>query len=199
MDTGEERCKLLGCKSLIMGAECFPSDPDVTIFPTEAAVPPDAPKPQRHYLIALCFRRKPTLSTVACLLIRKTHLSLFLPTSPIGADERTQAASLHCTAPPRAYNLSNMSTQRRLPANPADAGDEAPAPSSAESSPSVPLPTRSSALPVAVQFPLVAVLSFSMASLGYSLLGEVTKGELAAVSRSQETWEEVGLLAGWRG
>ncbi|KAH7023705.1 hypothetical protein EDB80DRAFT_871115 [Ilyonectria destructans] len=92
-----------------------------------------------------------------------------------------------------------MSTQRRLPANPADAGDEAPAPSSAESSPSVPLPTRSSALPVAVQFPLVAVLSFSMASLGYSLLGEVTKGELAAVSRSQETWEEVGLLAGWRG
>ncbi|KAF7543991.1 hypothetical protein G7Z17_g10310 [Cylindrodendrum hubeiense] len=92
-----------------------------------------------------------------------------------------------------------MPIQRRGPTNPADAGDEVPAPSPAESSPSVPSPTRSSALPVAVQFPLAAVLSFSMASLGYSLLGEVTKGELAAVSRSQDTWEEVGLLAGWRG
>lgn len=53
-------------------------------------------------------------------------------------------------------------------------------------------------LPVAAQFPLVATLSFAMASLGYSLLGEVSKGELASVSRSQDTWSEVAVLAGWR-
>jgi hypothetical protein len=53
-------------------------------------------------------------------------------------------------------------------------------------------------LPVVVQFPLVATLSFAMASLGYSLLGEMTKGELASVSRSLDTWGEVGVLAGWR-
>lgn len=53
-------------------------------------------------------------------------------------------------------------------------------------------------LPPAAQFPLAAALSFAMASLGYSLLGEMTKGELAAVSRSQDTWGEVAILAGWR-
>lgn len=53
-------------------------------------------------------------------------------------------------------------------------------------------------IPAAAQFPLAATLSFAMASLGYSLLGEVSKGELASVSRSQDTWVEVGVLAGWR-
>ncbi|KPM37759.1 hypothetical protein AK830_g8796 [Neonectria ditissima] len=94
-----------------------------------------------------------------------------------------------------------MSTQRRAYANPADARDEVPAAEPAESSlvARAPSPARRSALPVAVQFPLLATLSFCLASLGYSLLGEVTKGELAAVSRSQDTWTEVGVLAGWRG
>jgi len=58
--------------------------------------------------------------------------------------------------------------------------------------------TKRSKLPPAAQFPLAALLSFAMASLGYSLLGEVTKGELASVSRSQDTWTEVSVLAGWR-
>lgn len=53
-------------------------------------------------------------------------------------------------------------------------------------------------IPAAAQFPLAATLSFAMASLGYSLLGEVSKGELASVSRSQDTWGEVGVLAAWR-
>ncbi|KAK5990017.1 hypothetical protein PT974_08280 [Cladobotryum mycophilum] len=53
-------------------------------------------------------------------------------------------------------------------------------------------------IPTVVQFPLVAVISFATASLGYSVLGELTKGELATVSRTQETWEEVALLATWR-
>lgn len=55
-----------------------------------------------------------------------------------------------------------------------------------------------SKLPPVLQFPLAVTLSFAMASLGYSLLGEVTKGELAAVSKSQDTWGEVGVLAAWR-
>lgn len=57
---------------------------------------------------------------------------------------------------------------------------------------------RRSALPPVLRFPLAATLSFAVASLGYSFLGEVTKGELATVSRSQDTWAEVGVLAGWR-
>lgn len=53
-------------------------------------------------------------------------------------------------------------------------------------------------LPAIVKFPIAATLSFCMASLGYSLVGELSKGELAAVSRSQDTWGEVAILAGWR-
>jgi hypothetical protein len=53
-------------------------------------------------------------------------------------------------------------------------------------------------IPASLQFPLATTLSFALASLGFSLLGEFTKGELAAVSRSQDTWAEVGVLATWR-
>ena len=55
-----------------------------------------------------------------------------------------------------------------------------------------------SKLPPGVQFPLAVTLSFALASIGYNLLGEVSKGDLAAVSRSQDTWGEVGILTGWR-
>ena len=53
-------------------------------------------------------------------------------------------------------------------------------------------------VPHQAQFPIAVATSFAMASLGYSLLGELTNGELAALSRSQDTWAEVSLLAGWR-
>ncbi|KAH7328567.1 hypothetical protein B0I35DRAFT_21326 [Stachybotrys elegans] len=53
-------------------------------------------------------------------------------------------------------------------------------------------------LPAAAQFPITVLLSFAAASMGYSVLGELSKGELAAVTRTQETWQEVGLLATWR-
>jgi hypothetical protein len=53
-------------------------------------------------------------------------------------------------------------------------------------------------IPDQAQFPLAVATSFAMASLGYSLLGELTGGQLAAISRSQDTWGEVTLLAGWR-
>lgn len=63
---------------------------------------------------------------------------------------------------------------------------------------SAPRDSRQSKLPTLVQFPLTVALSFVMASLGYSLLSEVTQGELASVSRSQDTWVELAILAGWR-
>ncbi|KAL7950412.1 hypothetical protein V8C42DRAFT_306419 [Trichoderma barbatum] len=56
----------------------------------------------------------------------------------------------------------------------------------------------SARIPTLLQFPLVAGISFITASLGYSVVAELTKGELAGVSRSQETREEIGILVGWR-
>lgn len=53
-------------------------------------------------------------------------------------------------------------------------------------------------LPTALQFPLVAVLSFSISSLCYSFLSEWSRGELAGISKSLDTWGEVATLAGWR-
>ncbi|GKT80927.1 hypothetical protein ColTof4_13350 [Colletotrichum tofieldiae] len=53
-------------------------------------------------------------------------------------------------------------------------------------------------LPTALQFPLVTVLSFSISSLCYSFLSEWSRGELAGISKSLDTWGEVATLAGWR-
>ncbi|GJN77294.1 hypothetical protein PLIIFM63780_000784 [Purpureocillium lilacinum] len=53
-------------------------------------------------------------------------------------------------------------------------------------------------LPVALQFPIAAALSFALASLGYSIVGEVSKGELVSVIHAQDTWGQVAILAGWR-
>ena len=61
-----------------------------------------------------------------------------------------------------------------------------------------PQPRRGAALPGALQFPLAAGMSFALASLGYSIVGELSQGELVSVSRLQDTWGEVAVLAGWR-
>ncbi|TDZ24251.1 hypothetical protein Cob_v003034 [Colletotrichum orbiculare MAFF 240422] len=53
-------------------------------------------------------------------------------------------------------------------------------------------------LPTVLQFPLVTVLSFCISSLCYSLLSEWSRGELAGISKSLDTWVEVAVLAGWR-
>ncbi|PHH83045.1 hypothetical protein CDD82_3847 [Ophiocordyceps australis] len=55
-----------------------------------------------------------------------------------------------------------------------------------------------SSVSAALKFPGLAVLSFAIASMGYSFVGEYSNGALATVSRSQETWSEVAVLAGWR-
>ncbi|UNI14101.1 hypothetical protein JDV02_000771 [Purpureocillium takamizusanense] len=65
----------------------------------------------------------------------------------------------------------------------------------------VPAPRRQQQqgkLPVLVQFPIAAALSFALASLGYSIVGEVSKGELVSVFRAQDTWGHLAILAGWR-
>ncbi|KAK2679916.1 hypothetical protein RAB80_005097 [Fusarium oxysporum f. sp. vasinfectum] len=83
----------------------------------------------------------------------------------------------------------------------AAAGDDDTALTTIPSSPrEVQQPPRTfrDVVPRQAQFPLAVATSFAMASLGYSLLGELTNGELAALSRSQDTWAEVSLLAGWR-
>lgn len=87
-----------------------------------------------------------------------------------------------------------MPTLRSASATKPEVGDDAAAVVPVTRDP----PRRESKVPVVVKFPLAVILSFAMSTTGYSLLGEVTKGELASVSRSQDTWGEVGLLAGWR-
>lgn len=57
---------------------------------------------------------------------------------------------------------------------------------------------RASRLPKQVQFPLIVILSFSMSSLGYSMLNEGTKGELVAIAKAPESKYQVALLAAWR-
>ncbi|KAF5669649.1 hypothetical protein FHETE_4889 [Fusarium heterosporum] len=80
------------------------------------------------------------------------------------------------------------------------AGDETALVTTSSSPKEVQQPPRTfrEMVPKQAQFPLAIATSFAMASLGYSLLGELTGGELAALSRSQDTWPEVLLLAGWR-
>ncbi|KAF4438462.1 hypothetical protein F53441_12785 [Fusarium austroafricanum] len=83
----------------------------------------------------------------------------------------------------------------------AAAGDDDTALTTIPSSPKeVQRPPRSfrEIVPRQAQFPLAVATSFVMASLGYSLLAELTNRELARYSRSQDTWQEVLLLAGWR-
>ena len=87
-----------------------------------------------------------------------------------------------------------MPTLRSAAATNADVVDDAAAVVPVTREP----PRRRSKIPALAKFPLAVVLSFAMSATGYNLLGEVTKGELASVSRSQDTWGEVGLLAGWR-
>ena len=57
---------------------------------------------------------------------------------------------------------------------------------------------RPSRLPIPLQFLLVVILSFSLSSLAYSFLDQVTKGELATIAKQREDWSEIALAAGWR-
>lgn len=64
--------------------------------------------------------------------------------------------------------------------------------------PSRPSKRSSSKLPAPLQFPLVAILSFSISSLGYSFLTEFTKGEMSSYSRTFENQNELAIMTVWR-
>lgn len=55
-----------------------------------------------------------------------------------------------------------------------------------------------STLPSVLKFPLIAVLSFSISSLGYSFINEFTRGELGTILRTLDTSRDVYVMTGWR-
>jgi hypothetical protein len=97
---------------------------------------------------------------------------------------------------PRDKAIEKTTPKRRGGGDAAGSDDVAATPAKDEGAPTE--AAHAAKIPTLIQFPLVAAISFTTASLGYSLVAELTKGELAGVSRSQETWQEIGILAGWR-
>lgn len=57
---------------------------------------------------------------------------------------------------------------------------------------------RNSGLPAILRFPIVAILSFSISSMGYSFINEFTSGELATIVRTLATRQEVAIMTAWR-
>ncbi|KAI1808609.1 hypothetical protein F4811DRAFT_559020 [Daldinia bambusicola] len=55
-----------------------------------------------------------------------------------------------------------------------------------------------SKLPRLIQFPLVTILSLSLAAVGYSLTWRYTKGPMAPHARLLTTWDDVAIVTGWR-
>ncbi|KAI9803652.1 MAG: hypothetical protein M1833_000564 [Piccolia ochrophora] len=62
-------------------------------------------------------------------------------------------------------------------------------------SPSLP---NARTIPQPLRFPVLVLASLALSSLFYSLAAPYTGGELASVSRSLNSWWEVGGLVGWR-
>jgi hypothetical protein len=59
-------------------------------------------------------------------------------------------------------------------------------------------PVRKSQIPAALRFPLVVILSFTLSSVLFSIVAEVTAGDLAAISKHTESWVEIMGLLGWK-
>ena len=59
-------------------------------------------------------------------------------------------------------------------------------------------PVRKSQIPAALRFPLVVVSSFTLSSVLFSIVAEVTAGDLAAISKHTESWVEISGLLGWK-
>lgn len=79
-----------------------------------------------------------------------------------------------------------------------------PSPRSAPSSPAsaayhaVADPVRRSQIPPGLRLPLVVILSFSLSSLLFSIVAQITAGDLAAISKHTESWVEITGLLGWK-
>ncbi|KAI1267424.1 hypothetical protein F5Y18DRAFT_337536 [Xylariaceae sp. FL1019] len=61
-----------------------------------------------------------------------------------------------------------------------------------------PTPTPQSWIPKQAQFPLVAILSMAISTIGTSLVWPFTKGVLAAHARPITSWPELVAIIGWR-
>ncbi len=59
-------------------------------------------------------------------------------------------------------------------------------------------PVRKSQFSAALRFPLVVILSFTLSSVLFSLVAEVSAGDLAAISKHTESWVEIIGLLGWK-
>jgi hypothetical protein len=59
-------------------------------------------------------------------------------------------------------------------------------------------PVRKSQIPASLRFPLVVILSFTLSSVLFSIVAEVTAGDLAAISKHTESWAEISGLLGWK-
>jgi hypothetical protein len=59
-------------------------------------------------------------------------------------------------------------------------------------------PVPKSQIAAALRFPLVVILSFSLSSLLFSIVAEITAGDLAAISKHTESWVEITGLLGWK-
>lgn len=60
------------------------------------------------------------------------------------------------------------------------------------------VPVRQSQLLPGLRFPLVVILSFTLSSVLFSIVAEVTAGDLAAISKHTESWVEISGLLGWK-
>ncbi|KAJ0109191.1 hypothetical protein J7T55_009522 [Diaporthe amygdali] len=92
-----------------------------------------------------------------------------------------------------------MSSSKQVDAVDTDAGEGSSSSLAVAKPESTAAPAeRRSTLPPVLQFPLVAILSFSISSLGYSFINEFTQGELATIMRTLETPRELGIMTAWR-
>ncbi len=57
---------------------------------------------------------------------------------------------------------------------------------------------RKSQLFSGLRFPLVIILSFVLSSVLFSIIAEVTAGDLAGISKHTESWVEITGLLGWK-
>ena len=111
-----------------------------------------------------------------------------------GSDNNARAASKTSSSPlapgppSTVVKIAKVEPPVRVPSK--DLAKRDPASSSSSSS--------STRLPRFLQFPLVVILSQTLATLGYSLAYPYIMSAMAAHERPLESWSEAALVVGWR-
>lgn len=112
----------------------------------------------------------------------------------------TQSPTPRSSKVPMSAAKTKIPSQNKRPSSPvaatanaisASAGAAAAAAKTAAPSPSAPVLAQGS-------FPLVVLLSFSLSSLLFTIVAQVTAGDLAAISQHAESWVEISGLLGWK-